>query len=72
VYVGEIGGKKMCVEGFGKGDVFEILRNTWHVTSLLDVWPCNVMMDCFGPLMEMTYLCSASKALNLVNLLFVI
>jgi hypothetical protein len=43
VFVGEIGGKNMCVEGCGRGEVLEILRDTWHValvsvfTSLLDV-----------------------------------
>jgi len=48
VFVGEIGGKKICVEGCGRGEVFEILRYTWHVvlasvfTSLLDLHPCSV------------------------------
>jgi hypothetical protein len=47
VFVGEIGGKKMCVEGCGRGEVFEILKDTWHATltnvstSLLGVQPCS-------------------------------
>jgi hypothetical protein len=43
VFVGEISGKKMCVEGCGRREVLEILIDTWHATlasvstSLLDV-----------------------------------
>jgi hypothetical protein len=32
-FVGEVGGKKICIEGSGRGDVIEILRDTWHATS---------------------------------------
>lgn len=48
MFVGEIGGKKMCVEGCGRGEVLEILKDTWHVvlvsvfTSLLDLHICSV------------------------------
>ncbi len=43
MFVGEIGGKNMCVEGCGRREVLEILKDTWHIalanvfTSLLDV-----------------------------------
>jgi len=43
VFVGEISGKKMRVEGCGRGEVLKILKDTWHATltivsiSLLDV-----------------------------------
>ncbi len=48
MFVSEIGGKKMCVKGCGIREVFEILKDTWHVAlasvsiSLLDVQPCSV------------------------------
>jgi hypothetical protein len=29
-FVGEVGGKNICIEGSRKGEVIEILRDTWH------------------------------------------
>jgi hypothetical protein len=43
VYVGEISGKKMCVDGCGRREILEILRDSSHAAlanvciSFLDV-----------------------------------
>ncbi len=47
-FVGKIGGKKICIEGFARGEFIEILKNTWLAASSnvsnsqLDIQPCNV------------------------------
>ncbi len=47
-FVGEVGGKKICIEGFGRGEVIEIFKKTWPVASSnvsnsqLDIQPCSV------------------------------
>lgn len=47
-FVGEVSGKKICIEGSRRGEVIEILKNTWPIASSnvsnsqLDIQPCNV------------------------------
>lgn len=47
-FVGELGGKKICIENSGRKEVIEILKDTWPITSSnvsnsqLDIQPCSV------------------------------
>jgi hypothetical protein len=47
-FVGEVGGKKICIEGSGRGEVIEILTKTWPAASSnvsdshLDIQPYSV------------------------------